>query len=302
MKWYFACNDQSPAYDYMIRAAVESAIKNTSLVPHFVYDGTPGPLTLWLEQKGVKVIRHRVTFYDSLQAFYSPQELKTASGTFLRCDIPLLETNDELVLYTDCDVIFASDIQLQDIQYPVFFACAPEGIKTDRSFFNTGVMLMNIPALRETHHDFETFIETSLTGLNVYDQTAYNRFYANQSAWLPLEYNWKPYWGENPDAKIIHFHGPKPHDLVRMLTGEPVTDIYERLFAMDRLGCIRHLSLFCEYSEELSVNRETAWVLGSRFLVRALEEKEEELKAANKKRLWKRLKKNCNRLIRKKTL
>jgi hypothetical protein len=22
--------------------------------------------------------------------------------------------------------------------------------------------------------------------------------------------NWKPYWGENAQAKIIHFHGPKP--------------------------------------------------------------------------------------------
>jgi hypothetical protein len=30
--------------------------------------------------------------------------------------------------------------------------------------------------------------------------------------WKPLrpELNWKPYWGINPAAKIIHFHGPKP--------------------------------------------------------------------------------------------
>lgn len=27
---------------------------------------------------------------------------------------------------------------------------------------------------------------------------------------LPLEYNWKTYWEENPSAKIIHFHGSKP--------------------------------------------------------------------------------------------
>ena len=27
---------------------------------------------------------------------------------------------------------------------------------------------------------------------------------------LRPELNWKPYWGENADAKIIHFHGPKP--------------------------------------------------------------------------------------------
>lgn len=27
---------------------------------------------------------------------------------------------------------------------------------------------------------------------------------------LPIEYNWKPYWGINGNAKLIHFHGMKP--------------------------------------------------------------------------------------------
>ena len=27
---------------------------------------------------------------------------------------------------------------------------------------------------------------------------------------LPIEYNWKPYWGINDKAKLIHFHGMKP--------------------------------------------------------------------------------------------
>ncbi|MBJ3763921.1 hypothetical protein ILP92_14305 [Maribius pontilimi] len=30
---------------------------------------------------------------------------------------------------------------------------------------------------------------------------------------LPLENNWKPYWGTDPDARIIHFHGPKAQDI-----------------------------------------------------------------------------------------
>jgi hypothetical protein len=48
-----------------------------------------------------------------------------------------------------------------------------------------------------------------------WDQAAYRRFYrdSNGPLWDRLlpELNWKPYWGESPHAKIIHFHGPKPY-------------------------------------------------------------------------------------------
>lgn len=27
---------------------------------------------------------------------------------------------------------------------------------------------------------------------------------------LRPELNWKPYWGDYAEAKVIHFHGPKP--------------------------------------------------------------------------------------------
>ena len=27
---------------------------------------------------------------------------------------------------------------------------------------------------------------------------------------LPPRFNWKPYWGMDKDAVIVHFHGPKP--------------------------------------------------------------------------------------------
>jgi hypothetical protein len=299
MKWYFASNNQSPGYEYLIKAAVESAIKNTSLNPYFIYDGTPDALTDWLKKKGVNVIYHRASFYDSLKTFYPPDELRMAGGTFMRCDIPLLEAEDDLILYTDCDVLFVNEIHLHDLPQPSFSACAPEGIKTDWSFFNAGVMLMNIPALRETHHDFKTFIEKNLPTLKIYDQTAYNRFYAGRLTRLPLEYNWKPYWGENPDAKIIHFHGPKPHDLLQWLNGGPVRDIYEPLLAMERFGSIYYLSRFCRYSNALPIGQDEALARGAEFLERALTERTADLKAVQKKLLWKRLRKHSARLIEK---
>ena len=47
------------------------------------------------------------------------------------------------------------------------------------------------------------------------DQGAYNEFYSGKFVvhrW-PL-FNWKPYWGFNARAKLVHFHGPKPDDYV----------------------------------------------------------------------------------------
>lgn len=302
MKWYFASNNQSPDYTYLIKAAVESALKNTTLEPYFIYDGTPDALTKWLERKGVQVIFHRVSFYDQLKAFYPPEQLKTPSGAFLRCDIPLLETEDDLVLYTDCDVLFPTEVNPHNLPRPALFSCSPETGKTDWSILNTGVMLMNLPELRKTHRDFTAFIKDHLPELDTYDQTAYNLFYGEKNTRLPLAYNWKPYWGENPDAKIIHFHGPKPHSIFRIINGEPVPEIYQRLFARNRFGCIHYLSQFCEYSNTVSTDAETVLMNGNRFLADALVEKEANLKAAQKNFLWKRLKKNTRRLIGKRPL
>ena len=38
---------------------------------------------------------------------------------------------------------------------------------------------------------------------------------------LPPRFNWKPYWGMDKDAVIVHFHGPKPErclDCIILLT------------------------------------------------------------------------------------
>ena len=43
------------------------------------------------------------------------------------------------------------------------------------------------------------------------DQGAFNMFYAGQfEVRLWPSWNWKPYWGYQSDAKLLHFHGPKP--------------------------------------------------------------------------------------------
>lgn len=208
MKWYFACNDKSPDFFPLIKAAVNSAMKNTDLEPHFIYDGEENELTQWLKEHRVKVIHHRVSFYDALEKHYDAKMLAIASGAFLRCDIPTIEKDDEIVLYTDCDVLFLNDFKI-DIR-PKYFACSSQVSKNNFTDFNTGVMIMNVKELRKSHEKFCSFIVKNLGMLNTFDQTAYQIFYGGKNTNLPTIYNHKPYWGVDKNAVILHYHGCKP--------------------------------------------------------------------------------------------
>jgi hypothetical protein len=122
------------------------------------------------------------------------------------------------VLYTDCDVIFLAEVVPELEANPCeFFAVAPESSPDDYVNMNTGVMLMNTARLRESLPRFREYISKNLAELEreSWDEAAYRWFYRDNNGplWdrLKLELNWKPYWGENPQAKIIHFHGPKPY-------------------------------------------------------------------------------------------
>lgn len=208
MKWYFACNSISKEFFPLIKAAVNSAIQNTTLVPHFIYDGKPDELTAWLEERGVKIIYHRVSFYDKLKLFYRSSDMHIPTGAYLRCDIPTIETEDDFILYTDCDVLFLKDFDYAE--RPEYFACSSQFDKNDFRDFNTGVMVMNLKKLRESNAEFSEFIIKNMNKMIAFDQTAFQIFYDGKNTALPVKYNHKPYWGIGEEAVIVHFHGPKP--------------------------------------------------------------------------------------------
>ena len=80
---------------------------------------------------------------------------------------------------------------------------------------NAGVMVMNVAKLHDDYPAFREFITSGdtlyyeLFKKGLYDQMAYRTHYASQWDELPLEYNWRPHWGFNDRAVIVHFHGPK---------------------------------------------------------------------------------------------
>lgn len=259
MKWYFACNE-NPDFFPLIMGAVNSALKNTTLEPHFIYDGAQNKLTDWLKERGVKIISYRVSFYENLQKYYSPELLSIASGAFLRCDIPLIEKDSDYVLYTDCDVLFLKDFDAQI--RPKYFACAPQENKRNFKDFNTGVMLINVKELRQSHEKFCAFISENLNLLPTFDQSAFQIFYSGKCSELPLTYNHKPYWGgvnegQNENVVIVHFHGCKPTDFASDERLKKLPYEHERLYRKNPQAYDFYLNLFKKYCPEIEYNCES---------------------------------------------
>ncbi|HEY3602582.1 MAG TPA: hypothetical protein VGK72_11550 [Chthoniobacterales bacterium] len=228
MKWFFALTGDSTAfreYAEMIRVAVHTAQKFTSLAPHFLYEGEENELTRWLRARQVRIIRHRSAFRERLGELGrekgNPHFEAALSGAFSRVELPEIVTrlgDSERVLYTDCDVMFTGEVVPElEANRCEYFAVAPETLREDYVNMNTGVMLMNIRRLHETWPQFRDYIAQHLAELEKesWDEAAYRWFYRDENGplWDKLrpELNWKPYWGENPEAKIIHLHGPKPY-------------------------------------------------------------------------------------------
>jgi hypothetical protein len=228
MQWYFALTEDSTAfrqYAEMIMVAVHTARKHTALEPHCIYDGNENEFTAWLTKHGVRIVRHRSFVREALTELgrkkENPHLAAALSGAFSRVELP--EIVDQMggnarVLYTDCDVIFLGEVVPELEANPChYFAVAPESVRDDYVNMNTGVMLMNTKRLRESLPAFREYISKNLAALEAesWDEAAYRWFYRDENAplWdrLRPELNWKPYWGENAEAKIVHFHGPKPY-------------------------------------------------------------------------------------------
>ena len=182
-------------------------------------------------------------------------------GTFLRIDVPVLAFIDKYVLYTDVDVFFRKDVKLSDFgrRLPRYYTVGTEShgelIKNgaDQYSGNAGVMLINVPAMRQTYDDFVSFIfskENVQRGfvfgdMGPGDQGAYNDFYQGLfevKAWP--RFNWKPYWDFREEAQIIHFHGPKPHQYAEWVRDGKSLDLFQLLFAKCDFknpynGCVR---------------------------------------------------------------
>ena len=256
MRWYFALNAASIRTDEMyarcVEAAVLSAVQNTTLDPYFIFDGSECALTRRVRRLGGKVIFHRTSLYDAIIAANpsDPGWQQIAQGAYLRLDVPMLDSESEFALYTDCDVLFLTDPALDDVR-PKLFAVAPEFTHGDYENMNSGVMVMNLAGMREVSSAFRKFVIAGLAGFQAFDQGALRAFFQGQYEPLPETLNWKPYWGSNPQAEILHFHGPKPAHVKAIQAGEefPAASVRVELHGRDPVYYAQMVSLWDRYVE-----------------------------------------------------
>ena len=149
----------------------------------------------------------------------------------------MIETEEEVVLYTDNDVMFLREPKVDAV--PHLLAAAPEFELINLSYFSSGVMILNLPGLRRVHEAFAGAIRRRLRSdfrYPAHDQESYNRFFGPKTlnrlqgrAFTPMSptLNWKPFWGLNPEAQIVHFHGPKPRHVQKLVETEGSSAVAE---------------------------------------------------------------------------
>lgn len=252
-KWYFAINQQGfESCRPLLTVAIGSCRANTDLQPICLYNGDhPGHMAD-LRKMGATVLPHQSSLAPVLRAGYGAQFDKF-SGHWLRVDIPLIETEDDFVLYSDIDVMFLGPPAAN--LTPRYLAAAPERYRWRWPHFNSGVMVLNLPGLRAVHDRFVAAITRRMApGWQPpgHDQVSYNQFFRWRHARLPLSMNWKPYWGVNPDARLVHFHGPKPAhaDAFQSGTAPEAWSGYKRLYALNPDAYAHYAGLAARYGRD----------------------------------------------------
>jgi hypothetical protein len=271
MKWYTAISSRSAMeYFEMLDVSIYSCLKNTDFIPNILCDAECEEVEKW-KRKGVNVIYFKGEVFSAFVAqFKDDKRLLGVAGAYLRSNIPLVEKEDKFVLYTDSDVLFnkVASADLKMIK-PKYMACAPEFNRNDWSYFNTGAMIINVENMRNEYRRFADFVIPNFNKLcaMAHDQGAYNLLYKNAWEKLPVELNWKPYWGYNENAGIIHFHGPKPKDIRNYFNGcmddikFDVTDngkeLYEKMINVNVDGSRKYMETFYSYLSAAPVKTKT---------------------------------------------
>lgn len=208
---------------------------------HIIYHGEDDIEFLdWLETNAVIIHKHHPTWLETIETMRQHGKPKRSHlfldkgnyiGTWQRIDIPLF-IDAEYCLMLDSDTVIHSKFGMNDFGLDITpgLAVSSEGDEVRELPLNLGVALFNVPMLRETHTDFMKFIEShtenpEFKDLNISDQGAYLEFYESTTRFLNFVFNVKPYWSKDKHfkrAKITHFHGLKPHDILKLMMGFPI--------------------------------------------------------------------------------
>lgn len=231
MKCYFALSDNvsnRDDYYYMFECSLESAKRNTTLDLHCLFDYRK-TYTQKIEDDLIYqlLLKYNVTihicsidFESELLNVYTDDYLKEINVTksslysrFLRFMIADIEKDDEYIFYVDTDVIFLKDIKIDDFnKLPNTIAVCPEFVNSYHyTYFNAGIMLINMNSYKKAKKELINLLKQKIKAkIECCDQGYLNLIYKNNFTKINNNFNWKPYWGINSDASLIHLHGLKP--------------------------------------------------------------------------------------------
>mmetsp|Transcript_5008 Transcript_5008/g.7595 ORF Transcript_5008/g.7595 Transcript_5008/m.7595 type:complete len:782 (+) Transcript_5008:124-2469(+) len=193
----------------------------------------------WLKHNDVIIHKHEPTWLDDIERMRQHGNLKLSHlfadkgsyiGTWQRLDIPLF-IDAEYCLFLDSDTVLHDKFGLHDFGLDITpgLAVSSEGDEYKKKPWNLGVVLFNVPKLRETYARFLQFVHSHADNpvfkrRNISDQGAYLEFYKPSLRFLHQTFNVKPYWQEEmyfKKAKVTHFHGLKPQDILKVWMGYP---------------------------------------------------------------------------------
>ncbi|MDB4330370.1 hypothetical protein N9948_01470 [bacterium] len=221
MKIVFCLNDfGSRTYNvHLAKAAILSAKYHLPCEIVCIFDGHNPYFEKFLTQYCIKVIKPGPNYirmiFSSLHSSSGFWEKDTdkiinfATGAFLRFEISNY-LDDDYCLYADVDTLFTEKFKIPDIKPKIMAMCRQDF--SDDADFNSGIILFNLKEFKKmykklvnvTCKSYDEWIE------NMYDQYVVNNNFKNEIEDLDMTYNWRPNFGVNDDAQIIHYERVKP--------------------------------------------------------------------------------------------
>ncbi len=227
MRLVFTLRDTDRSYQKLAKVLVVSVKVNSKAELICLYDGNDNEFISWLQISGITCIRRQVPFFNEIKEKYKGKKsIDYCAGAYLNLEIPnaLLEKgiHDQFVMYVDTDTMILNKLELDSIK-PDIVAITPDWEISNWKIMGGGIIVMNLKRLREDYSNFINHLrkhnfDFAFAGQGPCSQGAWNTFYKGSWGRLGPEYDWKPWWGYNSNAKIIHFSGPKPNEVKAILS------------------------------------------------------------------------------------
>ena len=195
-------------YKHLLPAVMSLTTNSSVDIVYLLIEDNVFPYALPSNVKTINMKRQ--TYFSCTGPNYNS---KWTYFSLLRVALPLIFYMHDKILYLDVDTIVNDNIDaIWDIDLgDNYFAAVKEIHKsTDKyKYFNAGVMLMNLKALRDSGIASMMINVLNVRKFDFCDQDCLNLFCEGKILEIPSYYNVNPYTEATKDKKIIHFAGDK---------------------------------------------------------------------------------------------